>query len=87
MVKLKRQKVHVKKRRLQIPQRKSPIRLKTAARFLMAVMVVGLVGMGLVRLKYMFVDSDYFMVKGVEVKLYDEAGSMRKISLSEIGEE
>lgn len=85
MVKLKKQKVRTKKR-ITFSQ-KPKIRLKGIARFLLLVVVLVAVAVGLARLKYMFVDSDYFMIKGVDVKLYDESGSLREISLSEIGRE
>lgn len=85
MVKLKKQKVRTKKR-VTFPQ-KPKIRLKGVARFLLLVLVIAAVATGLAGLKYMFVDSDYFMIKGVDVKLYDESGSLKEISLSEIGGE
>lgn len=85
MVKLKKQKVRTKKR-VTFPQ-KPKIRLKGIARFLLLVLVIAAVATGLAGLKYMFVDSDYFMIKGVDVKLYDESGSLKEISLSEIGGE
>ncbi|NQT75464.1 MAG: FtsQ-type POTRA domain-containing protein [Candidatus Omnitrophica bacterium] len=86
MVKLKKQKVRTKKR-ITFSQ-KPKIRLKGIAKFLLLVLAIAAVATGLAGLKYMFVDSDYFMIKGVDVKLYDESGSLREIFLNEIdGEE
>lgn len=86
MVKIKKQKVRSRKKRISFPQR-PPIRLKTIISFLIAILVLGGIGVGLLRLKYMFVDSGHFMIKGVDIKLYDETGSLRHLSVNEIGGE
>lgn len=86
MVKIKRQKVHSRKKRISFSQRPS-FRFKTIASFLIAVVVLAGIGIALIRLKYMFVDSGHFMIKGMDIKLYDESGSLRHLSLSEIGGE
>lgn len=86
MVKLKKQKVHFRKKNIRFP-RKPFIKLKAIIKFLIAVLVVGGIGIGFVRVKYMFVDSGYFMIKGVDIKLYDEKGTLRNLSLAEIADE
>jgi cell division septal protein FtsQ len=87
MIKLKRQKVHIKKGKAASLQG-FRLHLKGIARSLILILLLGLMGIGLARLKYMFVDSDYFMIEGADIKLYDETGiSLRNLSLKEIGGE
>jgi len=47
-------------------------------------LLLGVIGAGLARLKYMFVDSDYFMVKEINIQLYDDKGASRESSLQDI---
>lgn len=86
MVKLKKQKVYIRKKRIIFPQRPMAY-LKTIGRFLLLVMSLAIIGGGLVKIKYTFVDSDYFMLKALDVKLYDASGSLKGFSLNEIGGE
>lgn len=86
MVKVKKQKVR-SRRKDQVFQGKSLLKLRGIVKFLIGLVVLGAVGLGLIRLKYMFVDSDHFLVKGVDVKLYDEGGISRNLSLKDIGNE
>lgn len=88
MVKLKRQKVRSRKKDKKMSFPKRPrLSFKAVSSFLIAVVVLGAIGMGLVRLKYMFVDSGHFMIKGVDIKLYDESGTLRRLSINDIGGE
>jgi len=92
MVKIKKQKVRFrKKKREPASPKKKPqrfrIRLKDMGKFLVTILVVGGIGFGFVSLKYMFVDAGYFMIKGVDIKLYDEKGTLQNISLDEVFDE
>jgi len=86
MVELKRQKVRFRRKRVKVSQRSS-YNFKGVTRFLISVTLLGVIGMGLVKLKSMFLDADYFLVKTVDVKLYDEKGTLRTFSLGEIENE
>lgn len=81
MVKLKKQKVRTRKKTVpsSVPER----RIKTVIKFLIIALLVGGIGVGLVCLKYMFVDSEYFVVGEIDVKLYDQDRSLRTLSLNE----
>jgi len=84
MIKLKRQKVRIKKGKV-ISLQGFRSHFKGIAGSLILILLLGLIGVGLARLKYMFVDSDYFMIKGADIKLYDETGvSLGDLSLEEI---
>ncbi len=86
MVKVKKQKVRFRKKK------KDPVRnskkisaqFKDIARFFIIALVVGVIGFGFVRLKYMFVDVGYFIIKGVDIKMYDEKGNLQNISLDRV---
>lgn len=82
MVKLKKQKVRARKRIIFPP--KPMVKFKSAVKIFSLGLLLAAIGIGLVRLKYMLVDSDYFMIKGLDVKLLDDAGYLRKFSLMEI---
>ncbi|MFC1667188.1 cell division protein FtsQ/DivIB [Candidatus Omnitrophota bacterium] len=82
MVKIKKQKIYFRKKRTSFPHQ--PVnRFKHIGIFLIVLLLVGAIGTGLVKLKYMFVDSDYFIIKGVDVKMHDEAGSLKTPLLNE----
>ena len=86
MVNVKKQKVRFRKKK------KDPVRnskkisaqFKDIARFFIIALVVGVIGFGFVRLKYMFVDVGYFIIKGVDIKMYDEKGNLQNISLDRV---
>lgn len=86
MVKLKKQRVSFWKKRMLVSQ-KTGTRLKVVTRFLVGLLLLGGIGIGLARLKYMFVDSEYFMIKEVNIKVYSENGALRNISVKEIADE
>jgi len=83
MVKVKKQKIRVRNRS-SIFQGKGIVGLKTILKFSIGLILLVVIGLGLIRLKYMFVDSDYFLVKGVEVKVSNEDGSPRDIPLKDV---
>ncbi|MFC1624139.1 cell division protein FtsQ/DivIB [Candidatus Omnitrophota bacterium] len=87
MIKIKKQKVNLQKRK-KIFSQKRPVRLKVIIKFLIVVMLLSGIGVGLARLKYMFVDSEYFIIKGLDVKLYDEkSGVSRDLFIKEVASE
>ncbi|NQV04280.1 MAG: hypothetical protein HQ532_02175 [Candidatus Omnitrophica bacterium] len=86
MVKIKKQKVRFRKRRIETPQKSRRPRFKSLAQFFLAALVVGGIGIGLVSLKYMFLETGYFVVKTINVKLQD-AGSTRSLSFTEFDNE
>ena len=85
MVKAKNQKVNFKRRKIDAAKRKSG-GYRVIIKFLISVIILGSIGFGLVKLKSMFIDSDYFLVKGMDVKLYNKEGAMRTLSLAQIGD-
>ncbi len=89
MVKIKKQKVRFRKKKNIAP--KSPKRpraqFKAVLKFFLIVLVVGGIGIGFVTFKYMFVDAGYFMIKGIEIKLYDEKQTLQNISPDEVLDE
>jgi cell division septal protein FtsQ len=83
MVRPKRQKVRLI-RKQDIKVSKMPfLRLKPIGKFLIVLVIVGGIGAFLIRVKDMLVDSEQFVVKGIEIKLYDEKGFLRNISVDE----
>lgn len=86
MVELKRQKVRFRRKKANV-NRKPSYSFKGITKFLISVTLLGAIGMGLVKFKSMFLDADYFLVKTVDVKLYDEGGTLRTFFLSEIENE
>lgn len=83
MMKIKKQQAVVHRKRKIFPERFS-FRLKTFVKFLIGGVLLSVVGMGLLRVKYMFVDSSYFMIKEVDMRLYDENGIPRNFYINEI---
>ncbi|MDO8603465.1 MAG: cell division protein FtsQ/DivIB [Candidatus Omnitrophota bacterium] len=83
MVKIKKQKVypHRKKRELRPKAKRS---LKEAFKFIFWAIVVAGIGVGIVMFQYMFVDSDLFNVKGLDVKFYDHKNVLRRVIFSDI---
>ena len=86
MIKTRRQRFQFKKNKTRI-SRKFSTNTMSIAKFLIAIVLLGMIGFGLVRLKYMFVDSEYFMIKEVVVKVSDEDGSVKELSLNKIADE
>ncbi len=86
MVKLKKQKPRFRKKKFTFSPRPKN-RLASVLKFLIAVAIVGAVGFGFVRLKDMFGQTSQFTIKGIDVKLYDENGYVRDLSLATISNE
>ena len=86
MVKIKKQKVRFRKRRMETPQKPRRSRLRSFVQFFFAALVVGGIGIALVSFKYMFLETGYFVVKAIDVKLQD-VGSTRSLSFTEVGDE
>jgi len=84
MVKVRKQKVRFRKKNRRLSQGRSSLHIKAVGRFLVTLLLLGVIGAGLARLKYMFVDSDYFMVKEINIQLYDDKGASRESSLQDI---
>lgn len=81
MVKIKKQKIRPHKKIRQLnPGAK--YNFKSVFRFISWVLLVGAIGAIIVGFQYMFVDSDLFNVKRLDVKLYDEKGVLRKADFS-----
>ena len=87
MVKIKKQKVRFRKRKNEPIARHPDHRLKSFAKFFVTALLVGVIGIGFVVLKYMFLETGYFVIKGAEVRLYDDSGALPGFSLTDIGGE
>lgn len=83
MVRIRKQKVH-QHRRKRSPSSKSSFNFKPILKFIIAVILLAVIGIVLGRIKYMFVDSDYFSVKGIEIKFHSEDSSLQYVSISDI---
>lgn len=83
MVKIKKQKVrpHKKKREASPKPGRD---FKGFFKFLFWTLLVACIGAGVVGFRYLFVDSDCFNVKAVDVKFYDEKNVLRKEPLTDI---
>ncbi len=86
MVKIKKQKIRFRKRRMETPQKPRRSRFRSFVQFFFAALIVGGIGIALVSFKYMFLETGYFVVKAIDVKLQD-AGSTRSLSFTEVGDE
>ncbi|MBU4457858.1 MAG: cell division protein FtsQ/DivIB [Candidatus Omnitrophica bacterium] len=85
MVKVKKQKVRPKKK---VTNRQpSRISFKAQAKFILMALVLCVIGISLVRFKYMLLDSQYFMVKDMQVKVYEGGAFVREFSIEELGGE
>ena len=88
MVKLKKQKVRLRKKKtMPLSSKKPDIDVKKILKFLLAVFIVASVGLGFVRLKYMLTDSGSFIVKGIDVRLHDEYDTVRNVPIDDISQE
>lgn len=86
MIRARRQRLSFRKKKMRVSQ-KSLVNIKAMSKFLIVIALVTMLGVGLVRLKYMFVDSEYFMIKEVVVTLYDEDGSEKTLPFDEIADQ
>ena len=77
MVKVRNQKVHPHKKKREAQPR--PKRnFKGVIKFIFWTLLVALIGAGIVTFQYMFVDSDSFSVKALDVRFYDEKNVLRR---------
>ncbi|MCX5693054.1 MAG: cell division protein FtsQ/DivIB [Candidatus Omnitrophica bacterium] len=83
MVKIKKQKVHPHKKKRE-PQPRAKRNFKGVIKFIFWTLLVALIGAGIVAFQYMFVDSDSFNVKGLDVRFYDEKNVLHRASFSDI---
>lgn len=83
MVKIKRQKVRPHKKKKEAAPRKKR-NLKDVFKFIFWTILVAGIGVGVVTFQYMFVDSDLFNVKGLDVRFYDEKNALRRANFSNI---
>ena len=88
MVKLKKQKVRLRKKKVISSFSKKPdIDIKKTFKFLLAVFIVTSIGLGFVKLKYMLTDSGSFVIKGIEVRLHDEYDTVRNVPIDDISKD
>lgn len=85
-MKIKKQKVGIRRKMIVFPEKFS-FRFKTFIKFLIGGILLTVIGIALLRLKYMFIDSTYFMIKEVDMRLYDEFGIPRNFYIYEIVKE
>jgi cell division septal protein FtsQ len=85
MVNFRKQKVRPCRKKTDILQ-KSNLNFKTIAKFLVAILLVGGLGFTFVSFKYLFLETGYFIVKGIDVKLFDDSGYLRTISFKEMAD-
>ena len=83
MVKIKKQKVHPHKKKREA-QPRAKRNFKGVIKFIFWTLLVALIGAGIVTFQYMFVDSDSFSVKGLDIRFYDEKNVLRRESFSDI---
>jgi cell division septal protein FtsQ len=83
MVKIKKQKVHPHKKKKE-SQPKAKRNFKGVFKFIFWAVIVALIGTGVVAFQYMFVDSDSFNIKGLDVRFYDEKNVLRRENFSDI---
>jgi len=83
MVKIKKQKVHPHKKKKET-QPRSRRSFKGVVKFIFWTLLVALFGVSIVTFQYMFVDSDSFSVKGLDVRFYDDKNVLRRVDFSNI---
>ncbi|MFH1782689.1 MAG: cell division protein FtsQ/DivIB [Candidatus Omnitrophota bacterium] len=85
MVKPKNQKVKFKKR-ISSTRKKRSLNIRGFLMFIITLVIVAGIGIGLVRIKFMFIDSDYFIIKEGTIKLHDGSSFLKDLQLSEISD-
>jgi len=83
VVKIRKQKVHPRKKKKDAEPRKKR-GLKGAFKFILWTLLVAGIGVGIVTFQYMFVDSDCFNVKGLDIRFYDENNTLRRSVFTDI---
>lgn len=83
MVKLKKQKVSSRKKKTETTLlRRFAGRFRIIVKFIIAALLVGGIGLSFVSIKHAFLETGYFIVKGVELELYGETRYLRSSSLT-----
>jgi len=83
MVKIKKQRVHPHRKKKE-SQPRAKRNLKSIVKFIFWAILVAGIGVGIVMFQYMFVDSDLFNVKGLDVRFYDQKNTLRRVNFSDI---
>lgn len=83
MVKIKKQKIQPHKKKKEIEPR-TKRNFKGVFKIILWTILVAGIGIGIVTLQYMFVDSDLFNVKGLDVRFYDDKNILRRESFGGI---
>ncbi|MFH1479083.1 MAG: cell division protein FtsQ/DivIB [Candidatus Omnitrophota bacterium] len=83
MVKPKGQKINFRKRK-SLPKEKRPVNVMGFLKFFFILFIVGIIGVALASFQYMFVDSEYFLIKEGTIKLHDGSGFLKDLSIGEI---
>lgn len=83
MVKIKKQKVHPHKKKKEVHPREKR-NFKGVFKVIFWTVLVAGIGAGIVLFQYMFVDSDLFNVKGLDVRFYDEKNVLRRVDSGNI---
>jgi cell division septal protein FtsQ len=83
MVKIRKQKVRPHKKKKEISPR-GKRNFKGVFKFIFWTILVASIGAGVVGFQYMFVDSDLFNVKNMDIRLYDGKNLLHRSGLSDI---
>ena len=83
MVKIKKQKVHPHKKKKEV-QPRGKRNFKGVFKIIFWTVLVAGIGAGIVLFQYMFVDSNLFNVKGLDIRFYDEKNVLRRVDSGEI---
>ncbi|HAZ10208.1 MAG TPA: hypothetical protein DCY56_03765 [Candidatus Omnitrophica bacterium] len=86
MVKIKRQKVRSRKKKKEAQSSRPRRNFKGIFKFIFWTILVAGVGVGIVTFQYMFVDSDLFNVKGLDVRFYDQKNVLHRTNFSNIND-
>ena len=77
MVRIKRQKIQPHKKKKETEPR-AKRNFKGVFKIILWTVLVACIGVGIVAFQYMFVDSDLFNVKGLDVRFYDDKNVLRR---------
>ena len=83
MVKIKKQKVYPHKKKKEV-QPRGKRNFKGVFKIIFWTVLVAGIGAGIVLFQYMFVDSNLFNVKGLDIRFYDEKNVLRRVDSGEI---
>ncbi len=83
MIRLKKQRGHFKNKGILFSNR-STLNLRGLIKLIIVVFLLAFIGIGLVSLKYMFVDSESFLIKAIDIRLCDVNGNIKDLPLNDI---